>query len=159
MLALMSPKLWAAVILAAVLGFTHFTVYRAGRAAVRTQWDAQKLSDEQKARTEETRRQALIDKETSDAQAHIAQLETDLAGARAGSDRLRAAVRSAVNASKNPGASIGGKGKPDTDPLDVLAVVLSRSDDAAGRLSEYADRLRIAGIACERAYTGLQPAP
>lgn len=160
MFALMSPRLWLAVLLAAVLAFTHFTSYRAGRAAVRNQWDAQKLVAEQQARTEETRRQATIDKEASDAQARIAQLETDLAGARAGSDKLRAAVRSAVNAGKNPGASLASKGKPDSDSLDLLAGVLSRMDDSARSVSEFADRLRIAGLACERSYdSGLRAAP
>lgn len=159
MLALMSPKLWIAVFLAFVLAGSHFFALRTGKAIVRGQWDAQRLEAEQHARAEESRRQTIVNKEASDAQARIAKLEADVAGARAGADRLRAAVSSAINTAKNPSAPLGGSGKSGADTLDVLALVLSRSDDAAGRLGEYADRLKSAGLACERIVDGLQPKP
>jgi hypothetical protein len=37
----------------------------------------------------------------------------------------------------------------------VLADVLSRIDAAAGELAAYADRSRVAGMACEAAYDSL----
>jgi hypothetical protein len=43
--ALLSPKVWIAIALAGVLAFSHFFVYRAGKAQVRTAWDEQKLVD------------------------------------------------------------------------------------------------------------------
>jgi hypothetical protein len=40
MLALLNPRLWIAAALMAVLTFSHFFVYRAGRANVLTRWQA-----------------------------------------------------------------------------------------------------------------------
>lgn len=153
---LLNPRVWIALALAILLGWAGIHLYRAGEESVQQKWDAQKLADEQQARAEETRRQSIADKEASDAQERIAKLETDLAGARAGADRLRAAVSSAI---KNPKPSTGGAGQSGADTLDVLAGVLSRHSDELVSVGEYADRLRIAGLACERLYTGLHPAP
>lgn len=50
MTALLNPRVWLAVILAAFLAFTHFSAYRSGRAAVRTEFDAYKLSQQESAR-------------------------------------------------------------------------------------------------------------
>ncbi|CAJ0717687.1 hypothetical protein LMG8323_03669 [Ralstonia mannitolilytica] len=37
----------------------------------------------------------------------------------------------------------------------MLVDVLSRTDSAAGQLGEYADKLKVAGLACERSYDAL----
>lgn len=42
MLALLSPRLWLAIGLAAALAVSHGFAYKSGRAAVRAQWDAEK---------------------------------------------------------------------------------------------------------------------
>lgn len=102
MLALMSPKLWLAVLLAVVLGFTHFTVYRAGRAAVRAQWDAQKLVDakaaekaEAQARQIESDRQKQAQEAIDESKKRESVLRADAANARSALERLRNAVRTA----------------------------------------------------------------
>lgn len=63
MTALLSPKVWIAIALAAALAFSHFFVYRAGKAQVRTAWDEQKLVDAEAFRKAEAvsreREQAL----------------------------------------------------------------------------------------------------
>lgn len=108
------------------------------------------------ARLEEQRRTA--------AQTEIANAATkDLEGARAdavaandASGRLRqrvAELLAASRAASNPTAS--GRGPAAGDPLGVLADVLSGADQRAGVLAEYADRTRVAGQACERAYGSL----
>ncbi|WP_425591458.1 DUF2514 family protein [Brenneria nigrifluens] len=37
----------------------------------------------------------------------------------------------------------------------LLADVLQRADDRAGELAAYADRARVAGLTCERAYDAI----
>lgn len=61
MTALLSPKVWIAIALAAALAFSHFFVYRAGKAEVRTAWDEQKLIDLAAARAKEQEWQAAAD--------------------------------------------------------------------------------------------------
>lgn len=102
MLALMSPKLWLAVLLAAVLAFSHFTVYRAGRAAVRIQWDAQKLVDAESARKAieanraiEAQRQKQTQEAIDESKKREVVLRADADGARSALQRLRNAVRTA----------------------------------------------------------------
>lgn len=64
--------------------------------------------------------------------------------------QLAAAARAAGNSASSGGSSAAG------DPLDVLTDVLSRADARAGELAAYADRARIAGLACERSYDALK---
>jgi hypothetical protein len=54
-----------AIVLAGLLAFSHFTAYRAGRAAVRAQWDAatvaqERATQEQAARNRELQRAAEL---------------------------------------------------------------------------------------------------
>ena len=44
-----------------------------------------------------------------------------------------------------------GQGEPDSDPIGVLADLLSRMGEAGERISRYADEVKIAGLACEAA--------
>jgi len=69
MLALLSPKLWIAAALAALLLATGFTAHRAGRAAVRAEWDsdiaqrtAAALEAERQARAREQELQTKVRK-------------------------------------------------------------------------------------------------
>ena len=133
--------------------------YAAGAAHVQQQFDAAKeaaeqkrLADVQAARAEEQRR--------TQAQAEIANEATKQAAAAAGvaADGLRARVARLVAAARVTGHSAAastGPGQPGGDPLDVLVDVLSRTNGAAGQLGDYADRLSVAGIACERSYDAL----
>lgn len=118
---------------------------------------------EQEARDEEQRReqrkQEIVDEaegrtEIARAAAADAQLAAD--GLRGRLTAFTAAVRGATKDSQPPER---GEGKQGADALDVLAGVLTRADDTAGELAGYADRLRIAGLACEAYADGLQPSP
>lgn len=162
---LLNPRVWLALVLAAFLAFTHFLAYRAGRAAVRAEFDAyktaqaeQRLLADRAQRHEETRRQSAIDKEAADASARIATLETDLAGARSAADGLRlAAAGAADRVRKGAKASTSGPAQPGGDSLDLLVGVLTRHTGELVAVGEYADRLRIAGLACERSFDALMP--
>ena len=56
MTALLNPRVWIALALAAALAFTHGFAYKTGRAAVRSAWDAEKLALSEKARLDERAR-------------------------------------------------------------------------------------------------------
>lgn len=78
------------------------------------------------------------------------------AGAVAQQLRVRSAQLAAVARAAGHSAAAGG-GATAGDPLDVLTDVLGRADARAGELAEYANRARIAGQTCERAYDSLMP--
>ncbi|WP_338615563.1 DUF2514 family protein [Pigmentiphaga sp. CHJ604] len=109
-------------------------------------------------RAEESRRQAAIDEVTQDAQKD---LDAAVRRERAAADvRVRDAVN-AYAAHHRPAAGPGAApaGSPAGDPLGMLADLLGELDGLAESYAATADRARIAGMACERAYDSLSPAP
>lgn len=142
--------------------------YQSGADAKELEWSAKwKQQAEQlatakakalvKAREEEQRRQASIDKVRDDAEKQIAMAERDaLAASDAAAGVLEQAKRLAARAGKcssNPTATQ--PGAPAAEPSVVLANVLGRADARAGELAAAYDRSRAAGLACERAYDAL----
>lgn len=128
------------------------------KAALSAAVDQVKAVD--RARAEEQRRTTA---QTEIANAAAKDLEQARGDARAAGDaagRLRVRVAellAASRAGKDSGAAGGGQDKSGGDPIDVLVRVLERSDRASGILADYADRLRVAGLSCERAYESLTP--
>lgn len=111
---------------------------------------------EKRERDKEAQRAADVQEVATHAQSQIDSLAADLADSRGVADSLRAAVDSARRrACPSASASGAGTGQPGADPIGVLADVFTRADQRAGELAEYADRLRIAGTGCERAYDAL----
>ena len=157
---------WKLVLVGLALAISHAFAWRGGGAGAREdladyklQQTEQRLLADRAQRVEETRRQAAVDQEAQHAQTRIASLESDLAAARPAADSLHdAAAGTARRACSRPQSAAAGAAQPDPGALDLLVDVLTRHDRAAGELAEFADRLRIAGEACERAYDGLQPA-
>lgn len=160
---LLNPKVWIAMAIALALGLAGAFIYRAGKAVKGAEFDAYKLAQQEARiladraqRTEEQRRSAAVTKEATDAQTRITSLEDDLRLAAGAADGLRAAVDGAARRSRASAcATTPGPGQPGADAIGVLADVLSRIDQRAGVLAEHADRLRIAGLACERSYDAL----
>jgi hypothetical protein len=169
---LLSPKVWVALAFAAVLAALGVQTMRLNHAHTRyAQLEARIAEErqraaeaariaEQEAREEEQRReqrkQEIIDaveERTELAKASAADAERAAAGLR---ERLAAFTAAVRRATKDSQPAKRGEGKQDSDSLDMLAGVLQRSDDGAGEMASYADRLRIAGIACEQAYDGLR---
>lgn len=96
MMTLMSPKVWAALVVAAILAFAGFFLYRAGAASVRVQWDAEKLQQQQVAAAQETENRRLESKRQTNvieaqnaSTKRIQGLQVAAAGVRAESDGLR----------------------------------------------------------------------
>jgi len=110
---------------------------------------------EARARSEEQRRQTAIEGIRRDAQEQIAAVAADAAAADDAASRLRARV---AQLSRRPASCPGAADGGDTaDPArDLLAVMLARIDEAAGGVAEYADRARVAGLACEGAYDAVR---
>ncbi|WP_316893276.1 DUF2514 family protein [Ralstonia mannitolilytica] len=110
------------------------------------------------ARAEEQRRIAEQKGIADAASKERDQAVADARAANAAADKLRTRVAQLVAASRTAShttAAGSGPGQPGGDPLDMLVDVLSRTDSAAGQLGEYADKLKVAGLACERSYDAL----
>jgi hypothetical protein len=166
MATLLNPKVWITAAIAVLLiAFAAF-FYRAGAASERADFDAYKLAQaEQRALADRARehrnaaRQAAIDKEARHAQDQIAALGRDLATSHVAGQRVRDAIRAAADAAgRDPRAAGAGQGESSADPLGMFAKLLERADARAERVSEYADRLAIAGQTCERSYDASTPA-
>lgn len=82
----------------------------------------------------------------------LARLRIDRAAADAAGRDLRVRLAAAVAAAR---AAPPGGGEAADDPIGVLADVFQRADDRAAVLADFADRSRLAGLACERAYEAL----
>ena len=160
---LLNPKVWLSLAIALALGLAGAFIYRAGKAVKGAEFDAYKLAQQEvriladrAQRTEEQRRVAAVTQEATDAQVRITSLEDDLRRAAGAADGLRAAAAGAARRARASScAAASGPGQPGADAIGVLADVLGRADHRAGVLAEHADRLRIAGIACERSYDAL----
>ena len=160
---LMNPKVWISLTIALALGLAGAFIYRAGKSVKGAEFDAYKLAQQEARmladraqRTEEQRRSAAVTKEATDAQTRITSLEDDLRRAAGAADSLRAAADGAARRARASAcAAAPSPGQPGADAIGVLVDVLGRADQRAGVLAEHADRLRIAGIACERSYDAL----
>lgn len=152
-----APRIWLAVILAAVLGSAGGYIRGHADADQSAKVEAQagqimRLAAER----DEFQRRFAAQKEVAD---HAAkqrdQARADAAAATHAAGRLRRRVAELVAGAgvRNSAAATGGAAA--IDPLDLLADVLGRADERAGALAEYADRARIAGSQCERSYAAL----
>lgn len=141
---LLSPRLWIALALAAVLGFTHFTAYRAGKGVVRAQWEADKaqrmaqaLEAEQAARKKE--QELLVQRDR--AEKRYADEKRKAAVAAAGADaelgRLRdelAAPRRRAGEDPASAARVDGGAGLESELLGHCATALVRMAQEADRL-------------------------
>ncbi|MCZ0752572.1 DUF2514 domain-containing protein [Aeromonas enteropelogenes] len=166
------PFLAGALVIAALVGggvVLYWSGHAAGEAGERKTWQAKwneetarqaiaRARAEQKAREEDSRRQAEIDEVRDHAQEEIARAQDDAAAAGLESGRLREqARRLAARASQCASNSGATQGSPAAEqPAVVLADLLSRADERAGELAAAYDRARASGLACERAYDSLR---
>ena len=107
------------------------------------------------AREEEQRRIKNLEVIADDTRSKLDAAHADAATARTAAAGLRqqlADFRQRARCNPTP----AGGGTPAEDPLFLLSVVLTRADDRAGELAEFADRAHIAGRTCEAAYDSLR---
>lgn len=107
------------------------------------------------ARTEERRRTAAVENARDDAQKLAADAAADAAGARAERDRMRSRADSLARTAAGRDPTIAAGSPAGSAAVDLLAYMLGRSIERAEALAAVADRARIAGLTCERAYDGL----
>lgn len=111
----------------------------------------------QAARAEEARRTAAVEEQRDIAQQQAQALAVDVAAAADTAGRLHSELDtlrrrgSACSAT----AADGSPGQPGADPLGMLIDVLEGMESVGREVAEYADRVRIAGMACEGAYSAL----
>lgn len=154
----------ALLILLAVAG-ALYGAYRHGVSVTDSKWQvkwAEEVGTQAQAvatttteyRTEEQRRQKAANQVANDARQEQTAAIADAVVADAAGDRLRSeAGKLAASASCVPSdPGIADRGKNATRAAMVLSDLLSKSDQRAGDLARYADRLRIAGQACEASY-------
>jgi hypothetical protein len=139
---LLNWRVWVAIALAAALAFSHFFVYRAGKANVRADFDAYKLAVSEttrklqaanELRATEQRDQQL--KAQNDAKTREAGLRADAGSAVAELDRLRNALRVATRRDPVPGAAAAAADQP----VATQAVVFLECAAAFTELARTAD--------------------
>ncbi|MBR7961266.1 DUF2514 family protein [Burkholderia vietnamiensis] len=151
----LDPRVWLAVIVAAVVGLAggYFKGHADGVRTTSAAAQKAQLGAVSAARAEEQRRTAAQSEIAKDANQQRTAALADAFAARAAAGSLQQRVDELVAAARHPAAAAGSS--PASDALDLLADVLSRADERAGELAEYADRARIAGQQCERDYDAL----
>lgn len=123
---------------------------------------AEQVAAAEKLRADEEAKRRKAEQELTHAQeAHgkeIAAIQVDLDRARdraaLESGRVRDAAASAAARARTqcPNPAAPNLGASTGDPIGVLGRVLAEIDDYAGVVAEFADRSRIAGLACETRY-------
>lgn len=142
------------------------TNYMLGRHEMNKSWEARwaarnaadataRQQREAANRTEERRQRAEMEQVTEHAEKQLATLRGDVASARAAAERLRRTVSELQQ--RNAGAVSGAGTTSAAGPAacGVLADVLAESVERNQQLAAEADRRRIAGLACERAYDSM----
>ena len=110
------------------------------------------------AREEEQRRINALEVIADDTRNKLDAAQADAVAARTTAAGLRqqlADYRQRARCNPTP----AGGGTPAEDPLFLLSDLLSRADERAGELAEFADRAHLAGRACEAAYDSLRIKP
>lgn len=150
-------RYWWAIVIASLLALIGVQQVRLNNA--KTNFAQYKLEvaenariAEQVARQESERMQRAYDEQAAAVREEKASLESDVAKLADIADGLRDELASFRQRAKQDSCiAIRGKGKPSSDPIDLLSELYARADKEAAELASYADRLRQAGIACERA--------
>ena len=133
MLALLTPRFWIGLALVALLTFTHGFVYRAGRAAVRAQWDAEKavqvadaLVASEKRRNDE---KALNITNQGITNAYLQEKSRLVAANRVTAGRLRDLQAAAGSDSRPDSAPLGGTDDPRPAIISQCATSLAILDN------------------------------
>lgn len=147
MMALLSPRFWLGLALVAALTFTHYFVYKSGKAAVRVEWDkerAEQMADALKAdqanRVKETALNAANQKVAND---YITQKKKLVAAAAISDGKLREFTAAAVDSAAS---GLAGTDGGSDDPRDAL---LAQCGFTASRLDDYAKEVAAKAIALQ----------
>ena len=143
MMALLSPKFWIALAVAAALAFAGLFLYRAGAAGVRVKWDAsiieqQKFAAAQEAdnRKLENKRQTNVIEAQNEQTKRTQTLQVAAAGARAESVSLRDTI-AAIRA-KLPSTPADAASNAASTAANLLGECAAAYQELAGRADGHA---------------------
>lgn len=156
----LNPKFWVGIALVAVLAGFGYLCYDYGKL------DGQKAYNLLKEEVNEAHRLAqkqvrqiesdLKDSADKDAQASRRKLnEVQIAAAATSRDldRVQSLYREALKRLSKPAApALGSPSEPSADPLNLFVDMYTRSERRSIEIGEYADKLKISGLTCERRY-------
>lgn len=106
-------------------------------------------------RAEEQRQREAMEQAAEHAEKQIEALRGDAAGARAAANRLQRTVAELQRRSASTIPAAGNASATGAATCGVLADVLTESVERNQHLAAEADRRRVAGLACERAYNAM----
>ena len=138
MLWLLNPRVWLAAAIAAVLIFTHYTSYKAGKNNVTLQWKAAVAQANTESRQLEQQRQRRADEASALSAKRSAVLSADAARAGDALSKLRSAVAARSVAEES------------------LAAATLRADTNGKLLIESAEALRGLAATCDRHVNDVQ---
>jgi septal ring factor EnvC (AmiA/AmiB activator) len=151
---------WAALGLLTSIGYLAWRLdsVKADRVAVTLERDTAQAKAASLADTLRLQRQLTqdIDQVADDAKANADHVTAAVAVAADRADSLQQQITSLLAARKSCPAPATAGGKSRDDLATVLADLRRSADERAGSLAEALDRSRIAGLACEAAYSAAQ---
>lgn len=149
MTALLNPKLWIALALAAALGLAGLFLYRAGQKDVRVDWNAQKAADALAVMEINSENQRIAGRWNANvigalnAQTQRNQrLEADAGSASAERGRLLDAIRRATTKRDLPSATAQASPEPANPIADVLGACTLELQEVARAADLHASDLR-----------------
>jgi thioesterase domain-containing protein len=121
--------------------------------------DAEAKAREASEREEEQRRQLENNRIREDGEKQLAQVSAAAADAESVNKRLQLAIERTKQqlARSETGrlSAIASERQTRADTAVLLAELYRKSDERAGQLAQYADRARIRGLTCEKAYDSI----
>ncbi|WP_166359272.1 DUF2514 domain-containing protein [Pseudomonas akapageensis] len=160
------------MLLSLLLGL-GYGAYQHGRSTSNNEWEARwaeqgefqakaRVAAETSARAEEQRRQTAINRAGSNAREQNQVAAIDAIDADAAGQRLHIAAAKLAAGDSRCASYTGAaeRGQTATRSAMVLSDLLKRADARAGELAKAYDAARVAGLACEVAFSSLpQPRP
>lgn len=130
---LLSWRLWAAVALAGILAFSHFTAYRKGKHVVEVEWQASVAASNAESRRLEQRRQDRANEAAQIAASRDAAIRAESLRARNAAGELRDALNFANRAREESQAAAAKR-------ASALGELLAASAEAHRELAQRCDR-------------------
>ncbi|HDR8962473.1 TPA: DUF2514 family protein [Burkholderia vietnamiensis] len=149
------PRMWLLVVAGVVAGSAcgYLKGHRDADQSAKVADQAKQIDDLRAERDEVGRRLAAQQEIATNAAKERDQARADAAVADGAADGLRKQITALVGDARRAGAAAGRSATGDA--LDLLADVLSWSDETSGELAKIADERGIAGQQCERSYDAL----
>jgi hypothetical protein len=131
-IALLNPRVWIGLVIAAALIFSHFFVYRAGANNVRLEWKSATAAANAEASKMEALRRSRVDEGLRAAAPRQVRIRTESAGVGDAVVRLRDSIAARRLAEESAAAA--------TQRANSLGVLLVESAGAYRELAETCDR-------------------